>query len=89
MRTINNESRLVRAIENLNIEGLEAWSDDGSVGVNFNGDQGQTVEVLRTLVETFGESPRVGDGVQEGHFWFANSNLGMNGELSDFTHLLA
>ncbi len=61
---INNDVKVVAQIEALGLEGVEAWADDGSVGVEVNGSEDRRVEVAKVLYEKFGDV-HVGDGVQD------------------------
>ncbi len=78
VRVPNNSERILRRIQNLNLDGIiRYWSDDGNIGVVVRDNELQNVvSQLQSL-----DLPMVGDGVQEGSVFVSNESGSVNEEL--------
>lgn len=87
MKTINNQDKIAKKINNLNLEGVIAVGDDGSVCVEVKGDKAYTKEVAEKIDSYQFDNQGVGDGVQEGGLWINNYEQKIHGELYDVMYL--
>ena len=81
MKIINNADKLEKQINEMELVGVEAVSDDGSVCIQVEGSLERVKEVANIIGEKFARINSIGDGRQNGEFWI--NNKGFNGELSE------
>lgn len=82
MTTINNMNRVADTINALNLQGVNAVGDDGSVCIQVSGNEIRVREVATIINELSTLPSRVGDGVQEGGYWINSESL--SDDLSAF-----
>jgi len=83
MRTINNQDRIASRINELNLTGVEAVGDDGSVCVQVIGTEAHTRQVAQTIFNEIGNVD-TGDGIQVGSIFINNDAQNIHDDLSGF-----
>lgn len=74
-KVINNADKVAKAINALDIKGVEAVGDDGSVCVSVKGDAYAEQRVARIIYNQIGDID-IGDGVQDGCIVINGQELG-------------
>lgn len=72
---INNVQKIVNEINNLDIWGMDAVAEDGSVCVRVTGSKARIWDVAKLIEAKFADVQSVGDGIQEGTIWINNDEL--------------
>lgn len=78
---INNQDRIATSINQLELEGVEAVGDDGSVCVRVAGNRERVLEVANTINTHNFDSNGIGDGVQEGSIFINGDEAEIHDEL--------
>lgn len=78
-KVINNQDRIAAKINRLELDGVEAVGDDGSVCIEVVGDRDRVVQVARIINDLDFDANGVGDGVQEGVLWINGREAGLTG----------
>lgn len=75
MKIPNNQEKLVEKINKMNLYGVDAVFDDGSVFVRVSGTKERIWDVAKFVEAMFPESISVGDGAQDGDIFINNDEL--------------
>lgn len=82
MRINNNQDVVANRINELNLVGVSAVGDDGSVCVDVSGSSNRVSDVSSILAENFGQI-NIGDGIQSGGIWINANDINIHCELSE------
>ena len=77
----NNQNAIARRINNLNLAGVQAAGDDGSVCVQVSGNEARVHEIANDILEHVGDV-ETSDGAQEGGIWINCDECNIHDDLS-------
>lgn len=86
MKTINNQNKVAKQVNDLKLVGVSAVGDDGSVCIQVVGDKDYTVKVANIISDKVGDVS-TGDGVQDGGMFVNNYDLNIHDDLSTVANM--